>query len=539
MTTAPGRTRSRRLTKAGRLLVVAVTVAALAACSGGSPLPELPGRTAAVTLSDSTDPVVVSGTSPADVTTGLSAALFQSSPAAVLADPSADLATLDDLGLPVLLVSGGGTPPPSPAGSPTATPGAETATPGDETAAGAPEVESEAVVAELDRLGADAVLALGPAATAVAEQAGVEVVADAAGLPEFERAEAQPETAVLTADPQVSGLDEATTAAARATSSAAGATHVHTRSGDPRESRESVDAVAAAKPTRAIGVGDRLGSPQELTARLAAAATGTHLPGGGQLHAPGKQYIALYGHPGTPVLGVLGEQGLDAAVDRAKEQAAAYEELSDKTVVPMFEIITTVALGDPSPNGNYTNEVSPDFLRPWVERAGEEGIYVVLDLQPGRADLVDQAKIYESLLELPHVGLAIDPEWKLKPDQRPLQQIGQVEAEEVNRVGEWLSELTRDNGLPQKLFVLHQFQLRMLKDRDQIRTDHDELQTLIHVDGQGPQGDKQETWRVMKQNAPANVVWGWKNFHDEDSPMLTPQQTIDQVDPTPVMISYQ
>jgi len=89
VTTAPGRTRSRRFTKAGRLLVVAVTVAALAACSGGSPLPELPGRTAAVTLSDSTDPVVVSGTSPADVTTGLSAALFQSSPAAVLADPSA------------------------------------------------------------------------------------------------------------------------------------------------------------------------------------------------------------------------------------------------------------------------------------------------------------------------------------------------------------------------------------------------------------------------------------------------------------------
>ena len=39
--------------------------------------------------------------------------------------------------------------------------------------------------------------------------------------------------------------------------------------------------------------------------------------------------------------------------------------------------------------------------------------------------------------------------------------------------------------------------------------------------------------------APAGLWWGWKNFNDEDLPMLTPEQTIDQVSPVPDLISYQ
>jgi hypothetical protein len=31
---------------------------------------------------------------------------------------------------------------------------------------------------------------------------------------------------------------------------------------------------------------------------------------------------------------------------------------------------------------------------------------------------------------------------------------------------------------------------------------------------------------------------GWKNFYDEDHPMVTPRQTM-TYQPTPVMISYQ
>jgi hypothetical protein len=249
--------------------------------------------------------------------------------------------------------------------------------------------------------------------------------------------------------------------------------------------------------------------------------------------------VALYGIPGSGALGVLGEQDLPASIQRARDTAAPYRDLVGVTVVPAFEIIATVASAFPGPDGNYSAEGDIETLRPWVEAAGAAGMYVVLDLQPGRTDFLSQAKAYQPLLELPYVGLALDPEWRLRPGEVHLTQIGQVGVDEINQVVTWLADLTRDHLLPQKLFVVHQFQVRMVIDRERLDTSRDELAMMVHVDGQGGQSAKQDTWRVLRQDAPAPLYWGWKNFVDEDSPMLTPQQTIEQVVPTPQLVTYQ
>jgi hypothetical protein len=114
-----------------------------------------------------------------------------------------------------------------------------------------------------------------------------------------------------------------------------------------------------------------------------------------------------------------------------------------------------------------------------------------------------------------------------------------VSVDEVNQVAGWLADLTRERALPQKLLVLHQFQLRMIDGRERLDTSRDELAVMIHADGQGSQGDKQATWRALHENPPPGLVWGWKNFYDEDAPMLTPEQTISGVSPRPDLISYQ
>ena len=95
------------------------------------------------------------------------------------------------------------------------------------------------------------------------------------------------------------------------------------------------------------------------------------------------------------------------------------------TVVPTFEIIATTLQGSPGPDGDYSSESSVESLRPWVTKAEKAGLYVVLDLQPGRANFLDQAKRYAPLLRMPNVGLALDPEWRLRartaaaaPDRR-------------------------------------------------------------------------------------------------------------------------
>ena len=67
------------------------------------------------------------------------------------------------------------------------------------------------------------------------------------------------------------------------------------------------------------------------------------LPGGGQVLFPGRRLVALYGHPGTSSLGVLGEQGPEESVERAQQLASEYEPFSDEPVLPAFEIIATVA----------------------------------------------------------------------------------------------------------------------------------------------------------------------------------------------------
>jgi hypothetical protein len=137
------------------------------------------------------------------------------------------------------------------------------------------------------------------------------------------------------------------------------------------------------------------------------------------------------------------------------------------------------------------------------------------------------------------VGLALDPEWRLKPGQRHLAQIGSVPVAEVNSVVTWLADLTARHALPQKLLVLHQFQLRMIGNRAALDTSHPELAVLIHVDGLGSQPAKQATWSALHADAPAAVAWGWKNFIDEDRPMLTVEQTMRQVRPTPDLVTYQ
>ena len=308
-------------------------------------------------------------------------------------------------------------------------------------------------------------------------------------------------------------------AAAVATARAAGATVVLTDGQtDPRGSTAAIDALAGSDSGPVVALGAGFGAEQGLDWKLATASTGTRLPGGGQLLFPGRMLVALYGHPGTGALGVLGEQGLDASIQRARTTAAQYDPLVDVPVVPAFEIIATVASSSAGADGNYSSEADPEELRPWVEAAAQAGVYVVLDLQPGRTDFLTQAKEYQSLLELPNVGLALDPEWRLGPNQVHLTQIGSVGIDEVNSVVTWLADLTREHALPQKLLVLHQFRVDMIPGRERLDTSRDELAVMVHADGQGSQGAKQATWARLHENAPAPLWWGWKNFYDEDAP---------------------
>jgi len=267
---------------------------------------------------------------------------------------------------------------------------------------------------------------------------------------------------------------------------------------------------------------------------------GDEIPGGGLVmfgSEPRRRFVAMYGHPASRGLGVLGEQGPAEAVERLRSIAAGYD-ADGSVVVGTFEIITTVASAAPGPAGDYSSLTALDVIRPWVDMAAANGLYVVLDLQPGRTDFLTQAKIYEEFLRLPHVGLALDPEWRLKPNQFHMVQVGSVDAAEINQVSEWLAALVREEALPQKLLVIHQFHYDMITDRHRIETPP-EVAVLIHMDGFGSPGTKQDTWNRLTAPADADgFYWGWKNFYDEDIPMVGPEYVLN-LTPTPLFVSFQ
>ncbi|MDV5998061.1 hypothetical protein IUU84_00395 [Kocuria rhizophila] len=283
--------------------------------------------------------------------------------------------------------------------------------------------------------------------------------------------------------------------------------------------------------------GDAASSSQETSATPTPEEPAELIGGGTQLF-PDRRFVALYGHPGTPGLGALGEQGPEASVTRVKELAKSYEPYSEEKVVPAFEIIATTASSEPGPDGNYSTESTVEQLKPYVEAAEKNDVYVVLDLQPGQADFLTQAKQYEELLKHPNVGLALDPEWRLAPGQLPLQQIGSVDAAEINRTSAWLAALTRDNRLPQKTLLLHQFSMSMIQNREAINTQHPELAFVLHADGHGTPDLKTGTWNALQEGLPKGIRMAWKNFYDEDTPMYTPQQTFG-ITPKPWFVSYQ
>jgi hypothetical protein len=391
------------------------------------------------------------------------------------------------------------------------------------------------VRAQVQALNPRAVLAIGlPRNALTAQLRHIRVVTSPAMLPPT-KAPDPPGHLALLVHP---GASDAASLAAIATARVAGAQVIDVRGGDPRADPAAIAALSADRPRQVLAVGAGFGSARQLASRIAVAQTGAQLPGGGQILFPGHLLVALYGHPGAPALGALGQQDLQASIDRAGKVAARYRLLSDVPVVPAFEIIATVAGARPGPDRDYSYASSAASLRPWVRQATAHGIYVILDLQPGRASLLTQAMWYKSLLELPDVGLALDPEWKLQPGQLPLHQIGGVSAAEVNSVIRWLARLTAQHRLPQKLLVLHQFRLSMLRDERALDTGYQDLAILIHMDGQGGPGDKEATWNAVTGAAPAGVFLGWKNFYVKDHPTYSPRATMART-PHLSMISYQ
>jgi hypothetical protein len=323
-------------------------------------------------------------------------------------------------------------------------------------------------------------------------------------------------------------------------------------------SRAAGSTVAAASPTREVDVRPVLAallvaalagcsadkpepvpSPSSVAAPSVAPTSSARpvapaqLPQGGTKIFPAYRVVAYYGTAGNSTLGVLGEGSPDKMLPKLR--AAAKPFAGGRKVQPAYELIASVAQAGPGADGNYSRMIPLSRIQQYVDHARRHKVLLILDLQPGRGDFLPQARRLERFLVQPHVGLALDPEWRMPKGKVPGKTIGRVGAAEVNRVSAYLSGLVEAHKLPEKLFVLHQFRASMLPDITRIKKQPG-LALVQHVDGFGTRAEKDATWNRLRR--PQQFHLGYKLFYDEDVKRYGAADVL-KFKPVPELVSFQ
>ncbi|MCW2771916.1 MAG: hypothetical protein JWN91_242 [Nocardioides sp.] len=261
----------------------------------------------------------------------------------------------------------------------------------------------------------------------------------------------------------------------------------------------------------------------------------TTLPDGGTRVFGGHHFlVAYYGTAQTGSMGVLGETDPDT-MDARLHRAAAPFRRPGQPIRHVYELIVTVADASAGPDGDYSHDIPREEVERYVRAAHRNHALLLLDIQPGRSPFPDVAKRWEWALRDPWVGLALDPEWRMGPHQVPAHTVGQVSAREVNRTSWWLARLTRSEGLPEKLFVLHQFRTAMVGHIEQVKR-RPGLAMVQHVDGFGTPRQKLATYHAVAR--PRQFTMGFKLFYDEDVHRMGAPQ-VRAVRPTVRFVSFQ
>ena len=193
------------------------------------------------------------------------------------------------------------------------------------------------------------------------------------------------------------------------------------------------------------------------------------LPRGGTSVLPQNRVVGFYGAPQSRNLGELGIGSPASAAKRLKRQIRSYARRSRQPILPVFELLGTIALAGPGEDGKYRARQPDRIIRRYSQTAKRNRFLLMLDIQPGRSNFIEEAEHLRRWLRKPYVSIALDPEWNMGPNGTPGEEIGSVSAKMVNRVTRYLTGIVRRRELPQKLVVVHQFTDDMIRHKEDLK----------------------------------------------------------------------
>jgi hypothetical protein len=248
--------------------------------------------------------------------------------------------------------------------------------------------------------------------------------------------------------------------------------------------------------------------------------------------------LAFYGHPLSDRMGILGRYPITELDARLSELAGEYRAVNGgRGVRTAFYLI----FGTVWPGGDI-GILRESVLMEYIQYALERDMLIFIDHQIGRYDPVDSLKRMLPYLKYPNVHLALDPEWRTT---KPMQEIGMVTADEINQAQQVMEDYLLEQNLPgERLLVIHQFNWRMIQDREKVKSDFTRVRLVHCADGFGSPSLKAASYAYNAQ-ATNMPIKGFKLFYNfgipgagYDHPLLTPKQVL-ELNPRPYIIMYQ
>ncbi|WP_425839585.1 hypothetical protein [Streptomyces fractus] len=263
------------------------------------------------------------------------------------------------------------------------------------------------------------------------------------------------------------------------------------------------------------------------------------LPRGGRRLFPEHRLVGYCGLPGAAALGRLGTGDLDDRVAELERRGRAYAD--GRRVLPVLELLATVANPGAGPDGTYRTRTPDATIRTFHEAARRHKALLLLNIQPGRADALGEVKALDKWLVRPDVGIALDPEWEMDTDQIPGDTYGHTTGPELTRIAAHLASLVDRHDLPEKPFVYHQVAESVVHDEGALDVPEG-VAVIKSADGIGSPELKRHTWDRLVDPLPDGLRTGFKLFFQEDteagSHLMSPDQVLG-LRPRPSYVMYE
>ena len=269
------------------------------------------------------------------------------------------------------------------------------------------------------------------------------------------------------------------------------------------------------------------------------------LPRGGRELLPRNRIVAYYGAPQDPELGVLGTAPLNVSARRLEARAREFS-VPGRPALPAFELIATLAQSAPGDDGLHRLRQSDAVIARHLRAARAAKGLLVLDIQPGQADFMDEVQALERWLVEPDVSLALDPEWHVPDGVQPGSVIGSTDAATVNDVADYLARIVQARKLPQKVLIVHQFTEDMVTDRE-LQKGRPGVAVISMMDGFGTADVKENVYDQLSISQPrttrqrrrsAQPYNGFKLFFREDTGLMSAKDVL-ALDPAPDVVVYE